>query len=198
MIVTKKAFNFEAITVMGNNEIKIVKLKELLGKNGAVLFFYPKDFTFVCPSEIIAFDNRLADFKSKGFNVIGCSVDNEFCHLAWKNTDINSGGIGQIQFPLVSDIKKEISKEFDVLFDESVSLRGSFLIDKDMIVRHAVVNDLPLGRSIDEMIRMVDALNFFNEFGDVCPANWKKGQKAMKASPEGVKDYLKNNSSNLK
>jgi len=198
MIVTKKAFDFTALTVMGNNEIKEMKLSDYMGKNGIILFFYPKDFTFVCPSEIIAFDNRLEDFNEKGYNVVGCSVDNEFCHLAWKNTEVEKGGIGQIRYPLISDIKKEISKEYDVLFDESVSLRASFLIDSKMIIRHCVINDLPLGRSIDEMLRMVDALNFHNENGLVCPANWKKGNKAMEANPAGVSEYLKNNSNDLK
>jgi len=198
MIVTKKAFDFTALTVMGNNEIKEMKLSDYMGKNGIILFFYPKDFTFVCPSEIIAFDNRLEDFNEKGYNVVGCSVDNEFCHLAWKNTEVEKGGIGQIRYPLISDIKKEISKEYDVLFDESVSLRASFLIDSKMIIRHCVINDLPLGRSIDEMLRMADALNFHNENGLVCPANWKKGNKAMEANPAGVSEYLKNNSNDLK
>ncbi len=198
MIVTKKAFDFTALTVMGNNEIKETKLSEHIGKNGLILFFYPKDFTFVCPSEIIAFDNKLKEFNERGYNIIGCSVDNEFCHLAWKNTEVNNGGIGQIKYPLISDIKKEISKEYDVLFDESISLRASFLIDSNMIIRHSVINDLPLGRSIDEMLRMADALNFHNENGDVCPANWKKGNEAMKATPEGVSNYLKNNSNDLK
>ncbi len=198
MIVTKKAFDFTALTVMGNNEIKEMKLSDYMGENGIILFFYPKDFTFVCPSEIIAFDNRLEDFNEKGYNVVGCSVDNEFCHLAWKNTEVEKGGIGQIRYPLISDIKKEISKEYDVLFDESVSLRASFLIDSKMIIRHCVINDLPLGRSIDEMLRMVDALNFHNENGLVCPANWKKGNKAMEANPAGVSEYLKNNSNDLK
>lgn len=198
MIVTKKIDNFQATVVTGKNEIKEMSLKELMGKNGVVLFFYPKDFTFVCPSEIIAFDNRYKDFLEKGYEVVGVSTDNEFCHLAWKNTEVNKGGIGQIQFPLISDIKKELSRSFDILFDDAVALRASFLIDKDFVVRHAVINDLPLGRSIDEMLRMTDALNFFNEHGDVCPANWRKGQAAMKASPEGVKDYLSNNAKDLK
>ncbi len=198
MIVTKKAFDFTALTVMGDNEIKQTNLSDHMGKNGIILFFYPKDFTFVCPSEIIAFDNKLEEFNEKGYNIIGCSVDNEFCHLAWKNTEVNKGGIGQIRYPLISDIKKEISKEYDVLFDESVSLRASFLIDNKMTIRHCVINDLPLGRSIDEMLRMADALNFHNENGDVCPANWKKGSEAMKATPEGVSNYLKNNSNDLK
>lgn len=197
MIVTKQAYDFKALAVMPNNEIKEVQLSKLLGKNGVVLFFYPKDFTFVCPTEIIAFNNKLKEFNERGYNVVGVSVDNEFCHLAWKNTEVNKGGIGQIQYPLVSDITKEISRNYDVLFDESVALRGSFLIDKNMTVRHAVINDLPLGRSVDEMLRMTDALNFFNEHGEVCPANWHKGEEAMKADPKGVASYLEKNSKKL-
>lgn len=198
MIVTKKAYDFKATTVMPNNDVKEMTLSEMKGKNGIVLFFYPKDFTFVCPSEIIAFDNKYEEFISKGYNVVGCSVDNEYAHIAWKNTPVDKGGIGMVKFPLVSDIRKDISRNFDVLFDEAVSLRGSFLIDENMVVRHAVINDLPLGRNIDEMIRMVDALEFNKKYGEVCPANWNKTKKGMKASPEGVSEYLKNNSSDLK
>jgi len=193
MLVTKKAFDFTQIGVDGDNTIKSFTLSKMLGKNGIVVFFYPKDFTFVCPSEIIAFDHKLGEFKARGYNVVGISTDSEFVHLAWKNTSINNGGIGKINFPLIADITKEISREFDVLFAEAVALRGTFILDKDLIVRHAFINDLPLGRNIDETIRMTDALNFFNEHGDVCPANWKKGQEGMKASPEGVKTYLTEN-----
>ncbi len=198
MIVTKKIEDFTTTVVTGSNEVKTMKLSHMMGKKGMVLFFYPKDFTFVCPSEIIAFNNKYDEFKSRGYEVVGCSVDNEFCHLAWKNTEVDKGGIGQIAYPLISDMNRELSKYFDILFDESVALRASFLIEKDMTVRHAVINDLPLGRSIDEMLRMTDALNFFKEHGDVCPANWRKGQAAMKATPEGVKDYLSKNSQDLK
>ncbi len=198
MIVTKKIDDFKATVVTGNNEIKEMSLKQMMGKNGVVLFFYPKDFTFVCPSEIIAFDNKYEEFKARGYEVVGASTDNEFCHLAWKNTEVNKGGIGQVKFPLISDIKKELARNLDILFDDAVALRASFLIDKDFVVRHAVINDLPLGRNIDEMLRMTDALNFFNEHGDVCPANWRKGQAAMKATPDGVKDYLSHNAKDLK
>ena len=162
-----------------------------------MVFFYPKDFTFVCPSEIIAFDKRYKDFKERGIEVIGVSCDNEFSHFAWKNTAIENGGIGDVQFPLVADLKKEWARAFDVLFDEAVALRGSFLLDKDGTVRHAVINDLPLGRNIDEMIRMVDTMLFTNEHGEVCPAGWHKGQAGMKADPKGVAEYLKQNASKL-
>ncbi len=197
MIVTKKAYDFTATAVMPDNQIKEITLSKSLGKNGAVVFFYPKDFTFVCPTEIIAFDKRVKEFEARGYNVIGVSVDNEFCHFAWKNTEVKKGGIGNVQFPLVSDITKEISRAYDVLVDEAVALRGSFLIDKNMVVRHAVINDLPLGRNIDEMVRMCDTLNFFNEHGEVCPANWHKGEEGMKADPKGVADYLSKNSTKL-
>jgi peroxiredoxin (alkyl hydroperoxide reductase subunit C) len=191
MLVTNKAPDFAATTVMGNNEIKEdFTLYENFGEKGTVLFFYPLDFTFVCPSEIIAFDHRLDEFKSRGIEVIGVSVDSQFSHFAWKNTPVNAGGIGQVRYPLVADLTKEIAKSYDVLLDGGVALRGSFLIDKDGTVRHAVINDLPLGRNIDEMLRMVDAMLFTNEHGEVCAAGWNKGDEGMKASTEGVAEYL--------
>ena len=191
MLVTKKAPDFTATTVLGNNQIvDNFNLYENLGQKGAVLFFYPLDFTFVCPSELIAFDHRLESFTERGINVIGVSVDSQFSHFAWKNTPVNQGGIGQVRYPLVADLNKQISRDYDVLLGDSVALRGSFLIDADGTVRHAVVNDLPLGRNIDEMLRMIDAMLFTNEFGEVCPAGWAKGDAGMKASTEGVAEYL--------
>lgn len=191
MLVTKKAPDFTATTVLGNNEIvDNFNLYENFGPNGTVLYFYPLDFTFVCPSEIIAFDHRLAEFNERGINVIGVSVDSQFSHFAWKNTPVNQGGIGQVKYPLVADLTKEIAKAYDVLLDGGVALRGSFLIDKDGTVRHAVINDLPLGRNIDEMIRMVDAMLFTNAHGEVCAAGWKKGDEGMKADTKGVAEYL--------
>ena len=191
MLVTNKAPDFTATTVMGNNEIKEdFNLYENFGENGTVLFFYPLDFTFVCPSEIIAFDKRLDEFTARGINVVGVSVDSQFSHFAWKNTAVNQGGIGQVRFPLVADLTKQISRDYDVLLNDSVALRGSFLIDKDGTVRHAVINDLPLGRNIDEMIRMVDTMLFTNEHGEVCPAGWHKGDEGMKADTAGVAEYL--------
>jgi len=183
---------------MPNNEIndKFNLTSYLNGRIG-VLFFYPLDFTFVCPSEIIAFNNRLEEFKNRGVEVIGVSVDSKFSHLAWKNTEINKGGIGQVQFPLVADLSKNISRDYDVLIGEEVALRGTFLIDQQGIVRHQVVNDLPLGRNIEEAIRMVDALKFFQENGEVCPAGWNKGKEGMKPSSEGVAKYLAGNSEKL-
>ena len=198
MLVTNKAPDFTATAVMANNEIKEdFNLYENFGENGTVLFFYPLDFTFVCPSEIIAFDHRLNEFSSRGVNVIGVSVDSQFSHFAWKNTAVNEGGIGQVRFPLVADLTKQIARDYDVLFDESVALRGSFLIDKDGTVRHAVINDLPLGRDIDEMVRMVDTMLFTNEHGEVCPAGWSKGDEGMKADTEGVAEYLSKHESTL-
>ncbi|MGD9596315.1 MAG: peroxiredoxin [Wolinella sp.] len=198
MLVTNKAPNFVATAVLGNNEIvSDFELYKNFGKNGTVVFFYPLDFTFVCPSEIIAFDKRLEEFQARGINVIGVSVDSQFSHFAWKNTAIKEGGIGQVRFPLVADLTKQIARDFDVLFNESVALRGSFLIDKDGTVRHAVINDLPLGRNIDEMIRMVDTMLFVNEHGEVCPAGWQKGDEGMKADTKGVAEYLAKNSEKL-
>jgi len=191
MLVTKKAPDFTASAVLGNNEIvDNFNLYENFGEKGTVLFFYPLDFTFVCPSEIIAFDHRLDEFTSRGINVIGCSVDSHFTHLAWKNTPVNEGGIGQVRYPLVADLTKQIAADYDVLLDGGVALRGSFLIDTDGTIRHAVINDLPLGRNIDEMLRMIDAMHFTNEHGEVCPAGWNKGQEGMKADPKGVAEYL--------
>ena len=191
MLVTKKAPDFTATTVLGNNQIvDNFNLYENLGEKGAVLFFYPLDFTFVCPSELIAFDHRLESFTERGINVIGVSVDSQFSHFAWKNTPVNQGGIGQVRYPLVADLNKQISRDYDVLLGDSVALRGSFLLDKDGTVRHAVINDLPLGRNIDEMLRMIDAMLFTNEHGEVCPAGWAKGDAGMKASTEGVAEYL--------
>ena len=197
MLVTNKAPDFKALAVMENNEIKEVTLKDLMGKNGLILFFWPKDFTFVCPTEIIAFDNKVKEFESRGFKVAGVSCDSEVVHIAWKNTPVNNGGIGNVKFPIIADLKKEIARSYDVLFDESIALRGTFLIDKKHVIRQATVNDLPLGRSIDETLRLVDALLFVEEHGEVCPANWKKGQEAMKPTAEGVANFLKNNAKKL-
>lgn len=198
MLVTKKAPDFTATAVLGNNTIaENFSLYENLGSKGAVVFFYPKDFTFVCPTEIIAFDHRYKDFKDRGIEVIGISTDNEFSHLAWKNTPVNKGGIGQVQYPLVADLTKEISRNFDVLHANAVALRGSFLLDADGTIRHMVLNDDALGRNIDEMLRMVDTMLFTNENGVVCPAGWNKNDEGMKANPDGVAHYLDKNSSKL-
>ncbi len=198
MLVTKKAPDFTATAVLADGQIvEDFNLYENIGENGAVLFFYPLDFTFVCPSEIIAFSKRIEEFKERGINVIGVSVDSQFSHFAWRETPVDNGGIGRIKYPLVADLSKQISRDYDVLFGESVALRGSFLIDKDGTVRHAVINDLPLGRNIDEMIRMVDTMLFTNEHGEVCPAGWNKGDEGMKPNTEGVAEYLGKNEDKL-
>ena len=191
VLVGKPAPDFTANAVMGDNTIRSFTLsKETQGKY-VVIFFYPLDFTFVCPSELIAFDHRLDEFKKRGVEVIGVSIDSQFTHLAWKNTPVNNGGIGQVQYPLIADVKHEICRAFDVEFSPAgVAFRGSFLIDKNGTVRHQVVNDLPLGRNVDEMLRMVDALQFTEEHGEVCPAGWNKGKAGMKASTAGVAEYL--------
>jgi len=156
-----------------------------------ILFFYPLDFTFVCPTEILAFDKKLEEFKERGAEIIGCSVDSPYTHLAWKKTPVEAGGIGPVRYPIVSDMTRQIARDYGVLLEkDGVALRGLFLIDRDGVVRHAVVNDLSLGRSVPEALRTLDALCFVDERGDVCPANWEKGQEAMKPTSEGVVDYL--------
>jgi peroxiredoxin 2/4 len=188
-LVTKAAPNFTATAVMPDNSFCQLSLASLKGKY-VVLFFYPLDFTFVCPSEIIAFDKALAKFKAKNCEVIGVSVDSHYTHLAWKNTPRASGGIGNVQFPLVADLNKAIAREYGVLLEGGVALRGLFLIDKQGVVRHALVNDLPLGRNVDEALRVLDALQFTEEHGEVCPANWRPGEEAMKPDAKGVAEYL--------
>ena len=198
VLVGKQAPDFTANAVMGDNEIREFTLsKEIKGKY-AVIFFYPLDFTFVCPSELIAFDHRLDEFKKRGVEVIGVSIDSQFTHLAWKNTPVNNGGIGQVKYPLIADVKHEICRAYDVEFGAAgVAFRGSFLIDKNGVVRHQVVNDLPLGRNVDEMLRMADALQFTEEHGEVCPAGWNKGKAGMKASTAGVAEYLASHAKDL-
>ncbi|MFP3984173.1 MAG: peroxiredoxin [Desulfurivibrionaceae bacterium] len=194
-LVTKKAPDFTATAVMPDNTFKEdFSLSKYRGKY-VILFFYPLDFTFVCPSEIIAFHRALEKFKAKDCEIIGVSVDSHFTHLAWKNTPVNEGGIGDIQYPLVSDLNKEISREYGVLLPEGMALRGLFLLDRDGVVRHGLVNDLPLGRSIAEAMRLIDALQFHEKHGDVCPANWQEGEEAMTPTAEGVADYLAKHSS---
>ena len=189
-LVTKQAPDFTATAVMPDNSMKPdFKLSDYRGKY-VILFFYPLDFTFVCPSEILAFDKALAAFKAKNCEIIGVSIDSQFSHWAWKNTPVKQGGIGDIQYPLVADLDKSISRQYGVLLDAGIALRGSFLIDREGTVRHAVVNDLPLGRNIDEALRMVDALQFHEQHGDVCPANWTEGKEAMTPTAAGVAEYL--------
>jgi len=189
-LVTKPAPDFKAQTVMPDNSFAEKSLSDLRGNKYAVVFFYPLDFTFVCPSEIIAFDKKLDEFKKRDCEVIGISVDSHFTHLAWKMTPPDKGGIGQVKFPLVADLKKQIAEAYGVLFDGAVALRGLFLIDKAGVVRHALINDLPLGRNVDEALRILDALQFTEKHGEVCPANWRQGEDGMKPTADGVASYL--------
>ena len=210
VLVGKNAPDFNATAVLADNSFdEKFSLYSYLGikkdANGKVtkkgkkgiLFFYPLDFTFVCPSEIIAFNNRVKEFKARGAELIGVSVDSQFSHFAWKNTPVEKGGIGNIQFPLVADITKSIARDYDVLLNDAVAFRGVFLIDGNGVVRHQIVNDLPLGRNVDEALRMVDALNFHEEHGEVCPANWNRGDDGMKATADGVASYLKKHAKKL-
>lgn len=190
-LVGSKAPVFSAPTVLPDNTIKPdFGLEELRGKY-VVLFFYPLDFTFVCPTEILEFNRKLTEFKERGVEVVGVSVDSQYSHLAWKNTPVDKGGIGNVQYPLVADLTKQISRDYGVLVEDAgVALRGTFLIDKEGVVKHSVINDLGLGRNIDEAIRMVDALRYHEKYGEVCPANWREGEEAMKPTAEGVASYL--------
>ena len=198
VLVGKQAPEFTSSAVMADGSINDnFSLADYQGKY-IVLFFYPLDFTFVCPTELIAFSHRIAEFEKREVQVIGCSIDSQYTHLAWRNTSIDNGGIGPVRYPLVADVKHQICRAYDVELDPAgVALRGSFLIDKEGVVRHQVVNDLPLGRNIDEMLRMVDALQFHEKHGEVCPAGWSQGDKGMVADGEGVASYLASESSKL-
>jgi len=198
VLVGKTSPNFIATTVMPNNDIQATfDFHKYLDGDVGVLFFYPLDFTFVCPTEIIAFNHRLGEFTSRNVKVVAVSVDSHFSHLAWKNTPVNHGGVGNVQMPMVSDLNKSIARDYDVLTNDSIALRGSFLIDKKGVVRHQVVNDLPLGRNVDEMLRMIDALAHHEEHGEVCPAGWQKGEDAMSPNSDGVSDYLASHADKL-
>ncbi|MBI2569603.1 MAG: peroxiredoxin [Candidatus Schekmanbacteria bacterium] len=187
--VQQTAPDFTAKAVLGS-EFKDVKLSDYRGKY-VVLFFYPLDFTFVCPTEIIAFDTKLAEFRERGAEVLGVSIDSHFSHLAWKNTPRNRGGIGDIRYPLIADVTKSIARSYGVLLEEAgIALRGLFLIDREGVLRHMVVNDLPLGRSVEEAIRVLDALKFVEAHGEVCPANWHPGDATIKPSPRGSLEYF--------
>lgn len=205
VLVGKKAPVFSATALVNGSEFASdFSLAQYVGEKNVVFFFYPLDFTFVCPTELLAFQNKLSQFESKDTVVVGCSVDSEFSHWAWCQTELNKGGIKGVKYPLVSDLSKTIAENYGVLAGEygldddnnatftgaAVAYRGLFLIDKAGVVRHQVINDLPLGRSVDEALRMVDALNHFEKYGEVCPANWKEGEKAMNATADGVAEYL--------
>lgn len=192
-LVTKKAPQFSAMAVLPDNSFEEISLSSYQGKY-IILFFYPLDFTFVCPSEIIAFDHEIESFRQRNAEVLGVSVDSHYTHLAWKNTPRSQGGIGQIQYPLISDLNKSISRDYGLLVNDSIALRGLFLIDGKSVVRHALVNDLNLGRNVEEALRILDALQYTEKHGEVCPANWQKGQDAMRPTAEGVASYLSTHS----
>jgi peroxiredoxin 2/4 len=207
VLVGKKAPLFEADAVVNGGEfVEKFSLQQFIGKKHVILFFYPLDFTFVCPTELLAFQEKLLEFEKRNVAVVGCSIDSKFSHWAWLNTEKKKGGIQGVKYPVVSDLSKTIAANYDVLAGEwmynedgtiefegvAQAYRGLFLIDKQGIVRHQVVNDFPLGRSIDEALRMVDALQFNEENGEVCPADWHKGDQGMKATSEGVASYLSN------
>jgi peroxiredoxin (alkyl hydroperoxide reductase subunit C) len=206
VLVGKKAPSFKATAVVNGEFEEDFSLDQYIGKKHVVFFFYPLDFTFVCPTEIIAFQDRITEFEQKNVAVVGCSVDSHFSHFAWLNTPRERGGIAGVEYPLVADASKTIATNFDVLAGEysyneagqleftgePVAYRGLFLIDKEGVVRHQVVNDMPLGRNIDEALRMVDALQYFEEKGEVCPANWEEGKEALEATKEGISNYLAN------
>ncbi len=204
-LIGKKAPEFKANAIVnGNKIVENFSLEQYKDKKEVIFFFYPLDFTFVCPTELLAFQRKIEEFEKRNVAVVGCSVDSEFSHLAWLQTDLNKGGIKGVKYPIVSDLSKTIAENYGVLAGEyeynedgtikfigaPVAYRGLFLIDKEGIIRHSVINDLPLGRSIDEAIRMVDALQHFEKYGEVCPADWKEGDDAMKATQNGVADYL--------
>ena len=198
VLVGKPAPDFTAPAVLSNGEIvDSFNFAEVIEGKKAVVFFYPLDFTFVCPSELLAFDHRIPEFDKRGVVVIGVSIDSHFTHNAWRNTPTKEGGIGPVKYTLVADMTHEICKAYDVESEAGVAFRGSFLIDESGVVRHQVVNDLPLGRNVDEMLRMVDALTFHQEHGEVCPAGWQQGDKGMQASPQGVASYLAENADKL-
>jgi peroxiredoxin (alkyl hydroperoxide reductase subunit C) len=197
VLVSQQAPDFSAPAVMPNGTMEeTFKLSGLRGKY-VVLFFWPLDFTFVCPTEILAHDHRIDQFKERGVEVVGISIDSHFTHFAWRNTAVDQGGIGPVRFPIVADVKHEITRAYGIEHPDGVAMRASFLIDKEGIVQHQIVNNLPLGRNVDEMIRMVDALQFYEEHGEVCPAGWRKGEAGMKPTTEGVADYLSKHSEKL-
>ena len=199
VLVGKQAPDFTAAAVMADGDIvEDFNLKSYLKDSYGLIFFYPLDFTFVCPSEILAYSNRVPKFEERNVKVVAVSVDSQFSHYAWRNTEPKDGGLGPVKFPMVADITKQIARDYDVLIEsDGVALRGTFLIDRDGVVRHQLVNDLPLGRNADEALRMVDALQFHEENGEVCPAGWQKGEEGMVADQKGVASYLGSHSEKL-
>ncbi|HEY86339.1 MAG TPA: peroxiredoxin [Chloroflexi bacterium] len=197
VLVAQEAPCFIAPAVMPDGSIKDdFNLADLKGKY-IVLFFWPLDFTFVCPTEIIAHDHRMPQFTERGVEVVGISIDSRYTHFAWRNTPVDQGGIGPVQFPIVADVKHEITQAYGIEHPEGVAMRASFLIDPDGIVQHQTVNNLPLGRNVDEMLRMIDALQYYNKHGEVCPAGWQKGESGMKETADGVANYLSTHAEEL-
>lgn len=198
VLVGKQAPDFTVPAVLGDGQIvDSFSFSQATSGKYAVVFFYPLDFTFVCPSELIAVDHRVDEFKSRNVEVIGVSIDSHFTHNAWRNTPVNKGGIGPVKYTLAADLKHSIAKDYDVESADGVAFRGTFLIDRSGVVRHQVVNDLPIGRNFDELLRVIDALQFHEEHGEVCPAGWNKGDKGMNANPAGVAEYLDKNADKL-
>ncbi len=188
-LVTQPAPNFTAQAVMPDGSFQELSLSQFKGQH-VLLFFYPLDFTFVCPTEIIAFSDAAKRFEALGVQLLSCSVDSHFTHLAWRNVPRSEGGLGDIQYPMVADLNKQIASDYHVLLEGGIALRGLFLIDKEGVIRHQLVNDLPLGRSVDEAMRMVESLQYFEENGEVCPANWQKGSATIKPDPKGSKEFF--------
>lgn len=199
ILVGKKAPDFTAAAVLANGTIKNdFNLHHEINNKYAIVFFYPLDFTFVCPSELIALDKRCEEFEKRNVLVLGVSIDSQFTHNAWRNTPIASGGIGPVRYPLIADVNHQICQAYGVEHPTAhVALRGAFVIDKQGIVRSQIVNDLPLGRNVDELLRLVDALEFHSKHGEVCPANWTKGKTGIKPTTEGIADFLANQADQL-
>ncbi|WP_075431802.1 redoxin domain-containing protein [Buchnera aphidicola] len=198
-LVSQKAKNFISPAILPNGEIiNNFNLYEYTNKKNIILFFWPMDFTFVCPSELIQLNRAYEEFQERETSIIGISIDSVYSHNAWRNTAIHQGGIGPIKFPMISDLSKEIQQSYHVEHPQlKIALRASFIIDKKRIIRHQSINDLPIGRNIPDLLRFIDALKFHEKFGDVCPANWISGKEGMKPSPEGVKKYLTKNFKNI-
>jgi len=191
IFVGRPALDFTCTAVMPNNNIdSAFNLRNNAKGKYCMLLFYPLDFTFVCPSELISMNNKIEDFNSRDCSVLAISVDSHFSHLAWKNTALKDGGIGKVNFPMISDLKKDISSAYGVLHPDGIAVRGTFIIDRDFIVRHILINDLPLGRNMEESLRVIDSIEHHAKYGEVCPADWSKGKPAMSPTSEGVKDYM--------
>lgn len=198
ILVGKRAPDFSAPAVLANGEIENFNLHDRISQKYGILFFYPLDFTFVCPSELIALNNRIAEFAERNTVIMGISIDSQFTHNAWRNTPVANGGIGKVEYPLIADVNHQICQAYGVEHPTAhVALRAAFIIDKQGVVRSQIVNDLPLGRNVDELIRLIDALEFHEKHGEVCPANWTKGKTGIKPTTEGIAQYLSDQAANL-